>query len=295
MKPLLFNLDSDPFLANQLRHHLDADSGLLNTRQFPDQETYLRIDSNCQNRDCVIFCNLYQPNSKILPLIFLADTLRELGAARVVLITPYLCYMRQDIRFQPGECVNAYPFGKLLSQHVDFLVTMDPHLHRIHALDEVYQIPTAVVPAAPLIAFWVVCSIVEPLFIGPDSESEQWVSEVARLAEAPYVIMEKVRHGDRDVDIHLPDMTQWQGYTPVLVDDIISSGKTMQNTLKALQNVGLSRGYCIGVHGLFADNAYAELKQLADVVTTRTVPHASNQIEIAESLAKAVTEWLRTP
>lgn len=293
MQALLFNLYSDPFLAAQLAHHLNAETGQLNTRQFPDEETYLRVDSDCQERDCIIFCNLFQPNAKMLPLIFLADTLRELGAKRIVLITPYLCYMRQDIRFQAGECINAYPFARLLSQHVDFLVTMDPHLHRIHSLDEVYQIPSTVVAAAPLIAFWVICSIDNPLFIGPDSESEQWVSDVAKRAEAPYVIMEKTRHGDRDVDIHLPNMDQWQGYTPILVDDIISSGKTMLNTLQALQQAGLNRGYCIGVHGIFADNAYAELQELAEVVTTRTIPHPSNQIEVAESLALAVKGWLQ--
>ncbi len=292
MTALLFNLDSDPQLSQQLARLLDAEEGVISQRRFPDQETYLRIDNDCQGRPCIIYCNLYQPNAKIMPLLFLVETLRELGASRVALVTPYLCYMRQDKRFLPGECVNARPFAKLISNYFDYLVTIDPHLHRIHALEEVYSIPTHIVRAAPLIARWVVEHVDKPVFFGPDSESEQWVAEVALRANAPAVVMSKTRRGDRDVEISGPELDGWRDHTPVLVDDIISSGKTMLNTLIKLRQAGLKRGYCIGVHGIFADRAYAELQHEADVVTTATIPHASNDIAIIDALAEPLRQWL---
>ncbi len=292
MTALLFNLDSDPQLADQLARLTGAEPGQLNRRNFPDLESYLRVDSDCRGRSCIILCNLFQPNDKILPLLFLAETLRELEAASIALVTPYLSYMRQDIRFRPGECVSARPFARLLSDYVDFLVTVDPHLHRIHSLDEVYSIPSRVVRAAPLIASWVRSQVEKPLFIGPDSESEQWVSEVAELAGAPCLVMEKIRHGDRDVEVTVPELRDWQDYTPVLVDDIISSGRTMLSTLGQLQNGDLRRGCCIGVHGIFADQAWQELQRVADVVTTTTIPHPSNRIDISEALARPLREWL---
>lgn len=292
MSPLLFNLDSDPRLAFELTKRLEAEAGQLNQRRFPDGETYLRIDSDCAGRSAVIFCNLFQPNDKIMPLIFLAETLRELGATQVGLVTPYLPYMRQDTRFQPGECVNARPFSKLLSSYVDYLVTLDPHLHRIHSLDEIYAIPNRVVHAAPIIAEWIRSNLKQPVLVGPDSESEQWVSDVARRANTPFLVLEKVRRGDRDVEISVPEVEQWRSHTPVLVDDIISSGETMLNTLEHLDNAGMTKAFCIGVHGIFADNAYRELLNRANVISTNAIPHPSNGIEIAAALVGALADFI---
>jgi hypothetical protein len=95
--------------------------------------------------------------------------------------------MRQDRRFQPGEAVTSQIFARFVSSRFDWLVTVDPHLHRIRSLEEIYTIPTRVVHAAPLLAEWVASNVSRPLLVGPDQESEQWVAEVARRAGAPHV------------------------------------------------------------------------------------------------------------
>src|SRR3546814_1718571 len=74
--------------------------------------------------------SLDHPYAKVLPLLFAADTARDLGARRIVLVAPYLAYMRQDIRFHAGEAVTSRTFAAILSRHLDWLVTVDPHLHR---------------------------------------------------------------------------------------------------------------------------------------------------------------------
>ena len=288
MTPLVFNLDSDPDLGSRLCRALGAEAGELEQRHFPDGESYLRVHSTVHNRDCVIFCNLFQPDRRILRLLFLADTLRELGATRIGLITPYLPYMRQDKRFHAGECVSSRPFARLLSNAFDLLVTVDPHLHRYHSLDEIYSLKSQVVPAAPMIARWISEHIERPLLIGPDSESEQWVSEVARLANAPWQILSKQRHGDYQVEVSLPRLERWQQHTPVLVDDIISSGRTMLETLDHLQSAGLPRASVIAVHGLFAGDAWQRLSAIADVISCESVPHPSNRISLSAPLAAAM-------
>lgn len=285
MQPLLFNLESDPSLFAELAEELDAELGALEQRTFPDGETYLRIHSDCQDRLVIVLCNLYHPDDKWLKLLFLSDTVRDLGAQKVALITPYLPYMRQDKRFNEGECVTSRPFAKQLSGMVDLLITMDPHLHRYHSLDEIYSIPSKVVAAAPLIAQWIRTQVQSPLLIGPDSESEQWVSQVASLADAPFQVLEKTRFGDRDVSVSAPQLAAYQTHTPVLVDDIISSGHTMLETISHLQQAGLPRAVCIGVHGIFAGEAYAQLSAVADVVTTQCIAHQSNRISVAQALA----------
>ncbi|SEG52622.1 ribose-phosphate pyrophosphokinase [Marinobacterium lutimaris] len=292
MQPLLFNLDTDPDLGSRLCRALDATPGELEQRHFPDGESYLRVHSDPNQRDCLILCNLYRPDSLTLRLLFLADTLRELGAKRIGLITPYLPYMRQDKRFHPGECISSRPFARLLSSSLDLLVTVDPHLHRYDSLDEIYTLKSRVVHAAPMIADWIIRQIDNPLLIGPDSESEQWVSEVARLAGAPFQVLTKERRGDYDVSVSLPEVDKWRSHTPVLVDDIISSGRTMLETLNHLKAAGLPRARIIAVHGLFAGDAWQQLQALADVTTCESVPHPSNGISLSDALAKATLELL---
>jgi len=292
MIPLLFNLASDPALVAQLAQQLPAETGELEQRRFPDGETYLRIHSDCRGRDCLLFCNLFHPDETLLPLLFAASTLRELGARRLLLISPYLAYMRQDKRFKPGECISSRIFARQLSALFDGLITVDPHLHRYGSLDDIYSLKSIRVPAAPLIAHWIRQQIPQPLLIGPDAESEQWVSEVAQLAGAPRQILHKKRHGDYVVEVSLPDVERWHEHNPVLVDDIISSGRTMLETLNHLQQAGLPRATCIAVHGIFAGDAYLRLQACADVVSTDSIPHPSNAISIIPSLADACRHWL---
>jgi ribose-phosphate pyrophosphokinase len=242
-------------------------------------------------RVVALVCTLDRPNDKLLSLLFAAATARELEASKVGLVSPYLAYMRQDRRFKPGEAVSSRQVAHLLSSSFDWLVTVDPHLHRYGSLSEIYSIPTRVVHVAPLISQWIRMNVQNPLIIGPDSESEQWVAAVAQEADAPHAVLEKIRHGDRDVEIKLGDLDRWKGRTPVLVDDIISSGRTMLESLRLLTAQGWAAPVCLAVHGLFADRADVLLAQAgARVVTSNSVPHATNDIDLTPLLAEAVSQ-----
>ena len=98
--------------------------------------------------DVLVVCTLDHPDSKLVSLVLVAETARDLGARSVTLVAPYLGYMRQDARFHPGEGVTSLYVGRLLSSVFDRLVTIDPHLHRHVALWEVYSIPHVTASAA---------------------------------------------------------------------------------------------------------------------------------------------------
>ena len=210
-------------------------------------------------------------------------------------MAPYLAYMRQDIRFNPGEAVTSDYFGELISGFADGLVTMDPHLHRKHSLREVYGISSTVVHAAISISMWIKENVKKPVLVGPDEESEQWVSEVAEKAGAPFIILTKKRHGDTDVEISVPQMKRYKDHTPVLVDDIISTARTMMGTVKHLLNSGMAAPICIGVHPIFAGQAYQDLKEAgaARVLSCNTIPHESNVIDISEVLSAGYTQLMK--
>lgn len=105
-------------------------------------------------------------------------------------------------------------------------------------------------------------------------------------------MLQKIRRGDRDVDVSLPDASAWHHRQPVLVDDIVSSARTMIQAVASVRRVGLPAPLCIGVHALFAPGAYEELlaSKPARVLTCDTVPHASNEISVVDPMARALEE-----
>ena len=300
MSTVLLSLPGNETLTGSLAVALDVanakifELGQIALRRFPDQESYVRIDSRLDGKSAILVSSLSRPDEKILPLIFVADTARELGASEVGLVAPYLAYMRQDRRFHPGEGVTSKYFARLLSSSFDWLVTVDPHLHRHSSLSELYDIRTQVVHAAAPLAEWIGANVAQPLIVGPDSESEQWVSAVAKAVGAPHIVLEKVRSGDRDVAISVPQVEQWRHHTPVLVDDIVSTARTMIATVKHLTAANMPSPVCVAVHAVFADSAYEDLAAAgaARIVSCNTIVHPSNGIDLTSSLASAVRSIL---
>lgn len=292
MPPVVIAYPGNEPLAQTLAERLGAEIAPLEFRHFPDGEIYLKVQGGVAGKLAIVACGLDRPNDKVVGLYLLASTLRDLGAARILLVAPYLGYMRQDRSFHDGEGVSARYFSRFLSSFVDGLVTVDPHLHRIRDLDEIYTIPTRVVAAAPAISAWLPQHVEAPVLIGPDSESEQWVSQVAAGAQCPFVVLEKKRDGDRQVEVSVPDVTKLKGRTPVLIDDIISTARTMIAATEHIIRAGLPRPVCVGVHAIFADTAYDDLSRsgASRIVTCNTVPHPTNAIDIRQAMAGRVSE-----
>lgn len=293
--PLLLPMPGNEAIAASMVQAMGGELGSLETRNFPDGETYLRLQTNPRDRAAILVCTLDHPNAKILPLIFAAETARELGAAKVSLIAPYLSYMRQDKRFHEGEALTSRSFARHLSSSFDELITVDPHLHRYRSLAEIYSIPTAVVHSAPLIAQWIASNENRAVLIGPDIESEQWVREVAALAGAPYRILRKERLGDTEVKITVSGLNEVRDRVPILIDDIVSSGRTMIETARKLRREGLSAPVCIAVHALFTPETEKALREVSSLlVTTNAVPHATNAIDLTQALARAYSDLQRS-
>jgi ribose-phosphate pyrophosphokinase len=294
MSPTVFSMPGNERITELLITDLAATRGEIDTRRFPDGESYVRLMTDVLQRDVVFVCTLDRPDAKLLSLVFAGATAKELGAKHVGLIAPYLAYMRQDKRFHPGEAVTSHIFARLLSSTFDWLVTVDPHLHRFADISELYAVPVEVCHAAQEVARWIKSTIARPIIIGPDSESQQWVSAVAATVDAPYVTLSKSRLGDRQVQITFPNLDAWQGRTPVLVDDIISSGRTMVEATKTLVGLRFPPPVVIAVHGIFADNANADLLAAgaARIVTTNSVPHPTNAIDIGGLLTAAIRKFI---
>jgi ribose-phosphate pyrophosphokinase len=292
---ILFSLPGNEELTQAINNTLSIEIGKTEIRAFPDNESYIRILSGVKNKTAILVCTLDQPNNKILPLLFMAKTLRELGAYKVCLVAPYLAYMRQDMRFHSGEVVTSSIFAQLLSSYVDGIITIDPHLHRIHQLSKIYNISSLSLHATKNISTWILSHVKKPILIGPDEESRQWVSEIADFSNLPFIIGKKKRLGDKQVIVSLPEIKDAE-CTPVLVDDIISSGVSMLESLKQLNTYGLKNPICIAVHALF--NSQTENRLLdagaKQIITCNTIRHSTNQIDISNILAQGIIELCET-
>jgi len=299
MEKIVFALPGNESLSQKIVSELNVTKreplsrqGRLDIRRFPDGETYVRVIDNVSGKDIILICTLNYPDDKLLALFFLSKNLKDLGAKKITLIAPYLAYMRQDKKFKPGEAITSNYFAKIISEIADELITIDPHLHRRHSMSEIYSIPCKVLHASGLIAGYIKNKINDPLLIGPDSESEQWVSEVALSAKAPFIILEKERRGDKDVRITVPQIEKYKNCTPVLIDDIISTAHTMMETIQHLKNAGMKMPVCIGVHPIFAGNAFEELKSsgAAEIISCNTIMHESNKIDITDLIGKNIEQ-----
>ncbi len=259
--------------------------------RFPDGESQVRLPHKLPER-LVIYRSLDRPNEKLVELALAVATARDLGARDLTLVAPYLCYMRQDKAFVPGEAVSQRILGALLAEWFDALVTVDPHLHRVPRLADAVPVKHAIcLSAAGPMAEFLEHALDGPLVLGPDSESHQWVAAVAATQGLDYGVAVKERLGDREVRICLPEL-DFRGRAVVLVDDVVSTGSTLVATAEALRPEHPASVSVLVAHGLFVEGALERLAGagVTAIWSSDSVPHPTNRVYLARLLAGALAD-----
>jgi ribose-phosphate pyrophosphokinase len=276
--------------ARRLATALDSPWCPINVRRFPDEESLVRIVP--QKGTAVIYCPLDHPNGRLVDLLLAASALRDAGAQPVVLVAPYLCYMRQDIAFRPGEAVSQKVVARLLSGAFDRIVTVDPHLHRTHDLNDVFSIPVTQLSCAPLLGAAIASDNPgeEPVLVGPDEESRPWVEAVARITGCSSLVGRKARRADRAVEIEIERLNIVRGRTVVLIDDMVSTGSTIRKACRLLLDAGAARTDLYVTHMLSSveDTTAVYAAGIARIVSTDSVRHPTNVVQLAPLLARAL-------
>lgn len=294
MNIIVFELNGSTDLGESITKNLIAQIGEFDSRKFPDGETYINIHSDVRDKEVIIIVSLVNVDDFFLKLVFFAQTLMELGAKRIGLVCPYLSYMRQDIKFHSGEALTSRIFANLINQNFDWLITVDPHLHRYHSLDEIYRIPNSALHAKDLLSVWIKNNLPNAYLIGPDEESEQWVKAVAYKADAMFSVAQKQRFGDRNVKVTFKKLMALPNQPIVLIDDIISSGHTMLESIKTLKSLGFERIYCLAIHGIFANQIdYKLIEQGAsEIITSNSIPNRNKAIDLSQLITKEIYHHL---
>jgi len=286
---LLLGFDDEQTAGQALAQALGVPWALVQRHRFPDGESKLRLPPALP-AELLLLRGLHQPHDKLVELLITLPAARALGARRIVLVAPYLAYMRQDMAFTPGEAVSQRHIAALLASQVDGVITVDPHLHRIASLDEVMPgCPNRALTAAPLLGAWVAQRVPGALLLGPDEEALQWVAAAGAAHGLDHAVCHKQRLGDRDVRVALPDVPL-HGRAVVLMDDVASTGRTLVEAATAVLAAGAASVDVAVTHALFVGDAWAQLQAagVRHVWSSDAVPHATAVVPITPLLAGAV-------
>jgi ribose-phosphate pyrophosphokinase len=283
--------DDEQAMGQALAAALGAPLQRIARHRFPDGELKLTLPAQLSGT-VVLLRSLHAPNEKLVELLLAAPAARELGAQRLLLVCPYLAYMRQDIAFQPGEVVSQRHIARLLAHSFDGLVTVDPHLHRIHSLNEVMPGSQGMaLSAAGLLGDWLAQQLGRPFLLGPDEESAQWVRAAAQAHGLDHAWCHKQRLGNHAVVIALPDV-DLAGRAVVLIDDMASTGRTLLGAAQQCLARGAASVDVAVTHALFVGPALAELRAagVRHVWSTDCVPHVSNAVSVVPLLAACLRQ-----
>lgn len=285
---MIFGGKNSTELAKKIARKKKTSYSELKTKHFPDGELYIRFMKPVKGKKIVIVQTYYpDPDEALLISHFAIKTAKELGAKKVTLMAPYLGFMRQDKRFHPGESKSNTIMAAMLDC-ADEVITMDPHLHRIDSMDEIFKTKTVKLSANKLIEDYISRNYKDPWVVGPDSESYQWARTIAEHIDAHATILKKKRYSSRKVKIVVKDKN-FKGKDVIIVDDIISTGHTMMEPIKQLKKMGARSVTCICIHGLFVEGALQKLKKLgADVVSTNTIENPVAKIDVSKTISKAI-------
>jgi ribose-phosphate pyrophosphokinase len=288
-------LPSSAAQAKRLTERLGMACREIAVHRFPDGE--LRVTVAPPATTTIVFASLDHPNDKLVALLFAIEALRRGGARRLVLVAPYLCYMRQDTAFHEGEAISQRVVGRMLASAVDRVVTVDAHLHRTKTIDEVFPGIEAVnLSAMPAVAQALQTSGVDPatLVLGPDEESRPWVADLAGRLGLAYLVARKTRRSDNSVGISIADPSLLRGRPVLLIDDIASSGATLLTCAQALGAAGAGTIDAVVMHALFAPELIGKFfaAGIRSVKSTDSVPHPSNSIVLDAILAETLREEL---
>ncbi len=285
-------------LAKAVARKLKAQYSPLTLSHFPDGDIYLKFNAAVKGHIVAIMQSFQpKPEQSLLRVLFAAHTARDLGARKVILVAPYLAYMRQDARFNPGEAVSSKIVGSLLSSAFDRVITFDPHIHRYKSIRDVFRCAATRLTANSLMADYIKRRYPKNDYaiIGPDWESYQWAEHIAKRMGAPVTVFRKKRLSSYKVQVRMVNPLPLKGKKAIIVDDIISTGHTMVEAAKQLRKAGVKSISAVCVHPLFVGKALQKMRKagISRIVSTNCIEHPTNRIDVSGMIVEELEKELR--
>ena len=283
-------------LGEAIAHELGQEPVFIPNRIFPDGESYVQLPSELQDQTVVLIqTTAPEPDRKIMQLLFMARTAKDLGAKRVIVVMPYMAYARQDKRFLYGEALSFdIVFDLLEAVGVDDTILIDIHSETV--LEELK--PRHNMRIHNLTAIFVLAEYLKKnsyagaYSLSPDIGRKDIVERVSKVMGGGFAFFEKVRDRYTGKTSMVVKDLDLKGKNVVIFDDIISSGGTMARAIQGLKEQGSGKVAAVCTHALPVAGANEKLRNAgADkVVATDTVESVYETV----SIAGLVADFLKT-
>ncbi|MBS7655729.1 ribose-phosphate diphosphokinase [Candidatus Bathyarchaeota archaeon] len=277
-------------LGLKVAQELNLKAILVESKVFPDGESYIRIPEEEIDEELILIQSTYPPQNKhLIELFLMLDAAKDLGAEKIITVVPYLAYARQDKRFRAGEAISIKVLAKLIKEAgASKFVTFNIHKEKIL---EFFNIKSINLSGASAIGnYFLQKEVRHPYVIAPDKGAYQLAMEIAKILNAECAYFEKKRDKVTGVvetefkELNIKDKTA------IIVDDIISTGSTIINVAEILKKQGAEKVYAVCVHPILIENAQNRMKLAGvdEVLGTDCVPTEVSKITVASILAKTL-------
>jgi ribose-phosphate pyrophosphokinase len=250
-------------------------------KRFPDDEFYVRLLEDVAGEDIVIVQTAY-PDPKIVELLLMQDAVHDAGAKRIIVVLPYFGYSRQDKKFEDGEAVSAKTIAHHISLHADCVITVDPHKEHILKF---FTIPAYSCSAVGSIATYLKEKEID-FVLAPDKGARTRAQEAASVIHCDYDYLEKTRIDGTTVKI-TPKKLDARGKNVAIIDDIISTGGTMAQSIAELKKQGAKSVSIACTHGLFVGQAKEKLlsANCDEIISTDSIETEFSKVSVANCIA----------
>jgi ribose-phosphate pyrophosphokinase len=301
-KLMLFSGRANPALANRIAGKLNVDLGGVTLKTFDDGEVYCRYEESIRGADVFIVqptCGNADtgvtPNDALMELLLMIDAAVGASAHRVIAVTPWFGYSRQDKKSAPREPISARLVARALeSAGADRVLTMDLHAGQIQGF---FQKPVDHMTALFMLTQYFADMQLEDLVVvSPDAGRVKLAKNFASKIGAELAILNKERPAQQVAEIGYV-IGDVQGRNAILVDDMIGTAGTLMAAARTVMDEGASRVFAAATHGIFSGRAYDNLANspFEQIVVTDTIPlraGAPGKIQVL-SCADLLTDSIR--
>lgn len=271
----------------------------IERRTFPDGEVCPRVMGRVSGERVILSMRMKagscRPNDYLTEILFTLRNLRKhMGAGPVSVLMPYFPYSRQDAIFREGEPLSSKYVVELLEDSgADSVLTVTAHLHRLGDLKEL----SSKIDLLNLSGFkplaWELMRLPlkDPFILGPDTESVNWAKELAEhYGTSDYDYLRKERDFSTGEIRTFVKSLELRGRDVVVVDDIVSTGGTMANALRAAKEMGASYLVAAFVHPVLVPGSLEKLIGAgADaLVATDTLEWVGSRATVVHVVAEAL-------
>ena len=276
-------------VATNLTHCLRQPLLRTTYMRFPDDEFYVRLHDNIAGQDVVIVQTAY-PDPKIVELLLIQDAVHDAGAKKITVVLPYFGYSRQDKKFKDGEAISARAIAQHISLHADCVITVDPHKEHILKF---FTVPAYSCSAISTIAHYLKEKNID-FILAPDKGAEDRARKAASLINCEYDYLEKTRIDGSTVKI-TPKKLDALGKHVAIIDDIISTGSTMAQSIKELKKQGAASVSVACTHGLFVGGAKEKLlaANCDEIISTDTIETEFSKVSTADCIAETLLKTVQ--